>query len=79
MMPKISYAITTHNEDPEYLRTLFGVLLANITNQDEIIILDDVSTNSGTLKELVKMKDVYKKEFTGDFAEHKNYLNNLCH
>lgn len=78
IMPKISYAITVHNEDSRYLKTLFGVLLTHKTPDDEIVILDDNSTNPDTLEELAKMSNVHKKAFNKDFAEHKNYLNSLC-
>lgn len=79
LVPKISYAITVHDEEGAYLRALFGAIKQYMTLNDELVILDDNSTNSETLDELNKVsRHVYKKAFVGDFSEHKNYLNSLC-
>ena len=45
---------------------------------DELIILDDYSTDSNTLSILAKNKNIYKKKFNKDYSAHKNYLNSLC-
>lgn len=79
----ISFAITTHNEG-EYVRQLFDQLIpfCEKTN-DEIVVLDDNSTDPFTQNLLFRYADteqiqLHHKDFKGDFAEHKNYLNSLC-
>jgi glycosyltransferase involved in cell wall biosynthesis len=79
LVPKISYAVTVHNEDGPYLKALFGAIKTYMTGNDELVILDDCSNNPDTLEELSKLQShVHTKAFAGDFAEHKNYLNSLC-
>jgi len=79
----ISFAITTHNEG-NYIRTLLDQLIPFCeTTGDEIVILDDNSTDPLTQNLLFRYADTDRiqlqyKEFKGDFAEHKNYLNSLC-
>jgi glycosyltransferase involved in cell wall biosynthesis len=79
----ISFAITTHNEG-EYIQKLLDQLVPFCEkNGDEIVVLDDNSTDVFTQnvlygyaeKEYIKL---HTREFTGDFSEHKNYLNSLC-
>jgi glycosyltransferase involved in cell wall biosynthesis len=80
----ISYSILTHNEDKS-LSLLLNLLVQYLTNDDEIVILDDFSTNEETLRII----DFYKKKLNnqlifqqrslnGDFSTQKNYLNKLC-
>jgi len=76
---KISYAILTHNEG-EYIKELIPFLLKNKREQDEIIIVDDFSTEDLTIDILNKYKSdisLYYRIFDGD-ATQKNYLNSKC-
>lgn len=79
----ISFAITTHNEG-EYIQQILDQLIpfCEITG-DEIVVLDDNSTDPLTQNLLFRYADtdrieLHYKEFNGNFAEHKNYLNSLC-
>lgn len=77
----ISYAITVHNEEPEYLIPLFDKLLRLKQPEDEIVVVDDCSTNPDTIKVFVDYKDkvtISEHHLNGDFAAHKNYLNSVC-
>lgn len=74
---KISYAITTHNEGAS-IGNLISLLQSFKRTHDEIIILDDYSTDTLTKKLLLKNKNVFKRRFNNNFSEHKNYLNSLC-
>ena len=76
-MSSISYAITTHNEG-ENIKTLVGIILENIEEHDEIIILDDFSTDATTIDILSEYDFVTRHKFKNNFAEHKNFLNTLC-
>ena len=78
----ISFAITTHNEGL-YIKTLLDQLLPMLEDKDEIVIIDDHSHDIETVKILDEygIKDgisLNRKHFTGDFSEHKNWLNYLC-
>ena len=73
----ISFAITTHNEGDSIL-TLYERLKSHADDNDEIIILDDYSTDKSTLKILEKIENVNKRKFNKDFSEQKNALNKLC-
>lgn len=76
---KISYAILTHNEG-SYIEKLLSFLVENKRQEDEIVIVDDNSTDEKTVKVLSKYKEHIKLEyrtFDGD-ATQKNFLNNLC-
>ena len=75
----ISYAILTHNEG-EYLKDLFPFLIENIREGDEIVVVDDYSTDTLTVEVLDQYKDHIKlhyREFDGDHTQ-KNYLNSKC-
>lgn len=80
---KISFAVTTHNEG-EYIQQLMNQLIPFCKESgDEIVILDDFSTDELTKSILTKVGKhtfvrVYHKTLNGDFAEHKNYLNSKC-
>ena len=77
----ISYGITTHDEASEYLVPLFDKLLRLKQPEDEIVVLDDFSTNEITVGVLDQYKDRVKLNYhklNGDFGAHKNYLNSLC-
>ena len=76
---KISYALLTHNEG-QYVETLLSFLTSNKRPIDEIVIVDDYSTDELTKSVLDKYKDqinLQYRTFDGDHTQ-KNYLNSLC-
>lgn len=76
---KISYAILTHNEG-QYIETLLSFLTNNKRPIDEIVVVDDYSTDDLTKSILDKYKDqinLQYRTFDGDHTQ-KNYLNSLC-
>lgn len=80
--PVISYAIGVCNEHTE-LETLLETLVDSMIHSDEICILvDESNTNDQVTHVLVKyawaISVISKKSFSGDFSEHKNFLNSLC-
>lgn len=80
-MVSISYCITVHNEGYMYLEPLFRKILKYLQPEDEIVVVDDESTEEGTLQVLDTYKDkinYYKKKFSGDFSEHKNFAKSKC-
>lgn len=79
-MLSISYAICTHNEG-YYIQNLLDKLVKNIAQEDEIVIVDDNSTDDITLEILEAYKDkatIYKHSLDGNFSEHKNFLKSKC-
>lgn len=82
---KISFAVTVHNEG-SYVSQLIDILLEYIfknNTPDEIVILDDNSTDLKTISILSNYRSnphvkIVQKSFNKDFSEHKNYLNSLC-
>ena len=83
MTPLISFAITTHNEG-EYIRDLFDQLVPHCERTgDEIVVVDDNSTDPFTLNLLYDYADrniiqLYSHELNHDFGAHKNFLNSKC-
>ncbi len=83
---KISFAICTHNETDsleKLLQQLTELIDAEHQHDYEIVIVDDNSTNTETVKILEKFSEfeyirVFKHSLNGDFAAHKNYLNSMC-
>jgi glycosyltransferase involved in cell wall biosynthesis len=76
---KISYAILTHNEG-QYIETLLSFLTTNKRPEDEIVIVDDFSTDLETIEILKKYNHQIKldyRTFDGDHTQ-KNYLNSMC-
>lgn len=83
----ISYAILTHNEG-SYVQYLLGLLTSFISDhqeyEQEIVILDDNSTDAKTQMVLRYFPDVFPfvklshKKHTGDFSEQKNALIEKC-
>ena len=80
----ISYLVTCKNEHFE-LGMLLDRLKTHIDKnspQDEIVILDDFSTNQETIKVLNKAKQfgitVVQHALDGNFGEHKNYGSKRC-
>jgi glycosyltransferase involved in cell wall biosynthesis len=76
---KITYAITVHNEPLEIARLLTHIL-ENKRKQDDIVVLDDYSTEQ-TLNVLEMFGEnitVHKHSLNKDFATHKNVLFSKC-
>jgi glycosyltransferase involved in cell wall biosynthesis len=76
---KISYAILTHNEGEEIDR-LLNFLVSNKRKEDEIVIVDDNSTDDKTIEVLEKFRSeivLKTRNFDGD-ATQKNFLNSHC-
>lgn len=78
----ISYLITIHNEE-DSLDKLLNLLCENIGDNDEIIMLDDYSTNEKTVKIINKFKldpnvFYYQTRLNGDFSKHKNFGGKRC-
>lgn len=82
-LPSISYIVGTHNESKSYIDNLLTQLVKHATPDDEIIVVDDYSTNEETLQALQvhnstgKIK-LHLHALNGDFAAHKNYMNSLA-
>lgn len=79
---RISYAILTHNEG-EYIDQLLSFLKKYKRPEDEIVIVDDNSTDELTLSILSNwfrtgLIKLYKHELNNDFSAQKNYLNSKC-
>jgi glycosyltransferase involved in cell wall biosynthesis len=85
---KISYAICTHNEG-KYIETLLEpfsqIMTQDDSNDREIVIVDDNSTDELTKSILHKYQEIYGARFhlsnhalDNDYASHKNHLNSLC-
>ena len=76
---KISYAILTHNEG-EYIKNLLPFLIKNKRKEDEVVVVDDYSTEELTQSLLEEYKDdiiLHYRKFDGDHTQ-KNYLNSKC-
>lgn len=79
---KISYAITVCTEAQEF-RQLLNFLVPLIREEDEIVVLQDVSKKSDEVdKVFVDFADHIEtrvtSNFAGDFAAWKNMLNSYC-
>ena len=82
---KISFAVTVHNEGEcigELLSQLRDFIEENDTD-DEIVILDDFSTDADTISILEEYSSLpyvtlYQHALERDFGAHKSYLNALC-
>lgn len=84
MKPKnkisVSYAILTHNEG-QYIDRLLEKIIQWKDPIDEIIVVDDFSTDALTQEILAKYKDeisLYQNALNGDFAAQKNFLQSKC-
>lgn len=77
---KISYVIGTHNEGDE-IDSLLSTLLSVInTDEDEILIVDDFSTDPKTVELLSSCGQmtsirVLQHALNKDFSTHKNFMN----
>ena len=74
---KISSAICTHNES-ESLFNLTEKINQNKDTQDEIVFLDDHSTNKVTKDFLKNQENVYYNHLNKNYANHKNILKKHC-
>ncbi len=79
---KISYSILTHNETDSLMK-LINFLGVHKNKEDEIVILDDYSTNKETQKILDTTTSIYNIKFEQrhllkDYAGQKNHLKNMC-
>jgi len=75
----ISYAILTHNEG-EYIENLLAFLTKNKQPNDEIVVVDDFSTDELTKKILAKYADsmtLKYREFDNEEVQ-RAYLESLC-
>jgi glycosyltransferase involved in cell wall biosynthesis len=80
-MVPISYCITTHNEGEKYIKPLLDRLLKHLQPEDEIVIVDDFSTEKSTVNTLDEYKDrvnLYFNSLGKDFAAHKNFAKSMC-
>ena len=74
---KISFAITTHNETTPLVELVNSVKKYK-DKEDEIVILDDFSTNAITKQVLKENENVFYRKFCGDYSKHKNYISSKC-
>jgi glycosyltransferase involved in cell wall biosynthesis len=82
MYMKISYGILTHNEG-ERIEKLIEQLLEIKRLQDEIIIIDDYSSDPATISVIEKyqLKDnikLFHNHLSENFSQQKNFLNSKC-
>ena len=82
-MVSISYCITTHNEGAVYVKPLLDRLIKYLQPEDEIIIVDDFSTEPSTVSVLEEYRDkegvnLYFNSLDNDFAAHKNFAKSKC-
>lgn len=76
----VSFLVTTHNE-VESLDELLKDLVEYKTSDQEIVVLDDYSTDKNTLDIFKKYeKDIvfHQHELNCDYGAHKNYGRTLC-
>ncbi len=84
-MTSISYLLTVHNEATELLR-LFNQVSEMVTNNgmiDEVVVLDDFSTDQATIDLLEKLKSisfvkVVQHALNNDFGAHKTFGSRQC-
>lgn len=80
---KISFAITTHNEG-QYIQDLLDQLVPYCEETgDEIVIVDDNSTDPFTVNILEGYErsgsiKLFNRALNGNFAEHKNFVSEQC-
>jgi len=76
---KISYAILTHNEG-DYIENLLSFLVKNKQPEDEIVIVDDYSTDKLTQEILSKYEDSIILEYSKfeNEEQQRTYLESLC-
>lgn len=72
-----TFGIFTHNEGRKYIDICLSHILEAKQEGDEIILLDDYSTDEDTiayLNEISEKVKVLKRHLNGNFAVHKNFL-----
>jgi glycosyltransferase involved in cell wall biosynthesis len=79
---KFSFGILTHNEASS-LQLLLNFLVSHREDGDEIVIVDDFSTNEETLQVLHDFEgtnnfSVYKRQLDMNFAAQRNFLKSKC-
>ena len=47
-----SFAVLTHNESKDYLEKCIGCILSSMQEDEELVIVDDFSTNADTVEYL---------------------------
>ena len=80
-MVSISYCITTHNEGSVYIKPLLDRLLKFLQPEDEVVVVDDFSTEPSTISVLEEYRDkinLYFNSLDNDFAAHKNFAKSKC-
>jgi glycosyltransferase involved in cell wall biosynthesis len=80
-MVPISYCITTHDEGAAYIKPLLDRLLKHLQPEDEIVVVDDFSTEESTVNVLNEYRDrvnLYFNSLNNDFAAHKNFAKSKC-
>jgi hypothetical protein len=78
--PTVSYAICVCDESRE-LGDLLHVLDSSILHSDEIVILVDTTKVTQSVFDILQKYPwiaVHQREFTGNFANHKNFLTSVC-
>lgn len=76
---KISYAILTHNEGT-YIDNLLSLLLKKKRQNDEIVVVDDYSTDELTIDILLKHENLIKLKYNKfeNEEQQRAYLTSLC-
>mgnify|MGYP003347182880 CR=1 FL=1 len=80
----ISFAICTHNEGAYIQELLAQLVIFCDTTGDQIIVVDDFSTDEYTKVILDRYSNdlgaikLYQHPLNNDFAAHKNFLNDMC-
>lgn len=72
-----TFGVFTHNEGRKYIEMCVTHILDAMSTDDEIIIVDDNSTDKETCEYLDEIKNrvkLLKHSLNGDFATHKNFL-----
>ncbi len=80
-MVSVSFCITTHNEGAVYIKPLLERLLKHLQPEDEIVVVDDFSTEESTVSVLEEYKDrisLHQHALNGDFAAQKNFAKSKC-
>ncbi len=81
MKPSISYLIFTHNEGARYINPLITRVLQYCDEEDEVIVIDDNSTEAETLSILAEFSEkikIHRHSLDSNFAEHKNFGASKC-
>lgn len=78
-----SFCFLTHNEGKEYISKLINPILENIHEDEEVIIVDDFSTEKSTIEFLSYLEEdrrirVFKHALDNDFSKQKNFLISKC-